>query len=282
MPAPKGGAGRTPSRPSADKQPSPWIPGLVFVLLIGVVSTGVWMSRQHAVTTDPETLCLIDAPPPSIAVVLIDVTDALSEGERAQVGSEVERIRETLPRHGLLEVYAMGRSPEDVAQPRLSLCNPGRGSEVSSIYQNPELVERRWQQGFRDRLDVAMASVGDEQSGEQSLILEAIRSVALMRMGQAQFDGVDKQLLVFSDFLQHVPGQFSHYRTPAPDYAAFRATPYAASVQADLSGIGIRAFYIQRPAQQRLQGREHLQFWIDHFEASGGRVDSAKRIFGDS
>lgn len=281
MPATKSGQRSTDQRYRGYNASSTWLPVTIVIVLGALLGGGYWFGKRNYVPTDDETLCRTDQPPPSLSIVLIDVTETLSQGEQVQILNEIDRIRDTIPRFGRFEVYALGRIPSDIATARVAMCNPGRGAEVSELYANPGIVEERWQRNFANRLTQALAGVVSESAGDQSLILEGIRTIALENFGRAAYDTVPKQLWVFSDFLQNVPGVYSQYTQPLLSYQSFRSTPYAAQIETSLRDITVSAFYISRPRTDALQTKEHITFWIDYFATNGATVNSIKQIFGD-
>ena len=265
------------------KQPGPKVPLWViftFFPLLALLAAGQWLASSSVVPTDAATLCRQDRPPPVVTTVVIDVTDGLTSGERAQVQGELMRIRDALPRFGMLEVHALGREALDPLEPKFSLCNPGRGTDMNELYQNPRLAEKRWEEGFNLRLEETLAEVVTGEVSGQSLILEAVKSISLMRLAQPGFDGAEKRLVLISDLLQHTPGSYSHY-TSKPDYALFASTTPGSAARTSLQDVQVELYYIQRPRTAALQGAEHLQFWISHFERNGGVVNRVRKIFGD-
>jgi hypothetical protein len=281
MPVTKSGNKSTDQKRYGQKQSNPLVPFTIVVVLAGLLVSGYWFGKKNFVATDEESLCRTDQPAPSVNIVLIDITESLSQGEQIQIFNEINRIRDTIPRFGRFEVYALGRSPSDIATPRLAMCNPGRGAEMSELYANPRLIEERWQRNFADRLTQALAEVVSESDGDQSLIFEGIRTISLENFGKAEYDTVEKHLLVFSDFLQHVPGVYSQYTQPLTSYRDFKTTSYYARIKTSLLGVDVTPFYISRPETDMLQTREHIQFWIDYFADGKATVNSVKQIFGD-
>lgn len=280
MPAPK-----FERRASAHKKPkdtggpNPLVPGTIVALLAALVVGAWWIGQRTSVPTDPETLCRTDVPPPVTHAVLIDVTDTLSGGERVQVLNEIERLRVRLPRFALLEIYAIDSAATPEAA-LISICNPGRGEDMNSLYQNPAMAERRWEEGFRDRLNQTLDEVVMRSDSQQSLIFEAVRAVATESFGRVVLDGSEKHLTVFSDLLQHAPGEYSQYSRPLSDYGNFRQDRYGHATRANLAGVHVRVFYIERPSTHHLQDGSHQKFWFEYFQAGGAVVEGFKKIFG--
>lgn len=271
----------TPRVSSAKKDSIPIGPWLLFGALCALLGGGYWFANKQRSPLDQATLCRTDQAPPSVTVLLLDVSDAISLNEQEQILSEVERIRATVPRFGLIELYELGSEPSAPSRPTLSICNPGRGAEVSEIYQNPTIVEERWRNAFKTRLDDALDSVVSGPASDRSLIMESIRGISIAPFGKPRFDNASKSLFVFSDFLQNAPGAYSQYRRPLPDSGAFARSDYASSVRANLTGVSVGLFYIDRPGTHAIQDGEHQRFWVDYFEASGAEVERLKRILGD-
>lgn len=251
------------------------------ITLIVLICVGLWFGYSESIAVDADTLCRTDQSPPTVQVLLIDITDKLSSGERRQILNEVERIRADVPRFGLIAVYVVGRVRSDSTDSRLTLCNPGKGTEFNSIYQNPKLAEKRWGVDFRDRLDQVLQEVVAEDESDQSLIMEAIRDISIDLLTSPALDGSEKNLAVFSDLLQHAPGRYSHYKSPLLPLNDFRSTKYFAEVSTDLRNVNVQLFYIARPRTEHLQSNSHVKFWAAYLSELGARVQSVKRIFGD-
>lgn len=253
---------------------------LALIVLLALLAGGIWLARSSSVPTDSQTLCRQDQPPPVVTIVVVDVTDGLTQNEQSQVLGEVVRLRDALPRFGMLEIHALGRDALNPHTPRVSLCNPGRGADMNELYQNPRLAEKRWESEFNLRLEETLAEVMSGEDSDQSLILEAIKAISLMRLAQPEFDGVEKRLVLISDLLQHAPGVYSHY-SGRPEYEAFSRTPTGSAARTNLQGVQVELHYMQRPRTQVRQDAEHLQFWISHFERNGGVVTKVRKIYGD-
>jgi hypothetical protein len=211
-------------------------------------------------------------------VVLLDVSDELSEPQLIKIENEIERLRDSLPRWGRIETYVVARGGERLATPVIQLCNPGTGADMNAIYQNPELAQKRWEafaQGLRDRV-TSLMKLPDTGT---SPIFESIQAVALRTFDRPDMDGVPKRLVVVSDLMQNVPGSMSHYQG-IPDFKAFAASPYFSRVRADLDGVDVTLLYLDR-SELPVQGTAHISFWVQYFAAQGADVKKVKKVFGD-
>lgn len=274
---------RIPARkpPAAEK----WlVPGILITFIL-VMAAGLFyafsLSQATHVPLDQVTLCRTDKAPDSITVILLDLTDALTLEEKTQIGYEFSRIQRTVPQHGLLEVYFLHRDINETREPVFRACNPGDGSDMNRLYQNPELARQRWETGFVERLDHAFETSYGLDSSDRSLIFEAIRLIAINRFGPPEHDGAKKHLILISDLLQHNPGVYTQYRSAIESYSVFSSTDYFYRTRSDLRNVSVQIIYHVRPATRRFQGRAHIEFWMTYLENSGAELQGVKRLLGD-
>jgi hypothetical protein len=161
----------------------------------------------------------------------------------------------------------------------LRLCNPGRGDDMSEIYQNPRLALERWERDFASTLDTALEKLLDTPEAATSPIFEAIQAVALRTFDDPKLDEVhDRRLVLVSDLMQNVPGRLRMYES-IPAFETFAATPYWLDVKADLKGTDVTILYLQRPSSQRLW-QSQIEFWSRYFEAQGASVERVLPLSG--
>jgi hypothetical protein len=249
---------------------------LTVLLLSGIVLT--MKSRAVAVPTDAATLCPVGRPVSQVAVVLLDVSSRFSEPQRLQIQNELARLRDSLPRFGLLEVYTVDRLARRVTAPVFHGCNPGTGADLNRIYQNPELARKKWN-GFVAKLTAEIDSQIARPASERSPIFEAIQATAIRTFDDPAYDGLPKRLVVVSDLLQNVPGGLDMYQE-VPSFRSFRKTSYFSRVRASLHGVAVSIYYLARSGVG-IQGRRHLAFWDAYFRSLGAAVVSAEGVFGD-
>jgi hypothetical protein len=252
----------------------------VLLALVGVAVGAYVLSRRSYVETDAATLCPVDEPPAEVVALILDMSDKLNEVQLLAVRNHLQRLLYSeLPRFAYVETYAVQDRAGAVAEPVIGLCNPGKGNDLNRIYQNPGLARKRWEQDFADVLATKLDALLESPDSASSPIFEAIQAVSVRAFGKPTYDGVAKRLIVVSDLLQNVPGKSSHYRD-VPDFDQFRSSPYFAQVRADLQGVRVHLYYMNR-SDQRAQGSEHIRFWEDYFGAQGATVMTVERIFGD-
>ena len=267
------------SRASTGRSSAPlYALGATLVVLTALLGGLYWKSESLKVEIDKVTLCPIKKSPAEALVVLLDVSDQLSEPQLIKIDNEVERLRDSLPRWGRIEIYVVARGGERLTVPVIQRCNPGTGKDMSKIYQNPDLAKKRWQafaQELRDQIKVLM-QLPDTGT---SPIFESIQAVSLRTFDRPDMDGVPKRLVVVSDLMQNVPGSLSHYRG-VPDFEEFAASPYFSRVRCDLDGVDVTLLYLRR-SELSVQGTKHISFWAQYFEAQGATVHEVEPVFGD-
>lgn len=252
--------------------------GVFLVFLLGAGISFFVKSESSLVPTDRVSLCPTKRPPSEIVVILLDVSDQFSEPQRLQIQNHLARIRDSIPRFGLVEVYTVDRLGRRVTKHVTHMCNPGAGDDLSQIYQNPALARKKWA-GFAAKL----TSDIDRQIAAPRLptspIFEAIQATALRTFGKPEYDGLPKKLVIVSDLMQNVPGGLTMYKE-LPSFERFKSTSYFSRVRGDLKGVSILIFYLVRSDASK-QSPEHLGFWRDYFRFQGAAIESVDRVFGD-
>lgn len=269
------------SRTSGSKKShSPWIPIGVLVLLVAGTSIAWWKASSSYVRMDAVTLCATENAPSEVVVVLVDTSDELTDHERIQLLNELERVRDATPKGGRIDLFSVPATWVDRATPIISLCNPGSGEDMNSLYQNPSMARARWESSFKAEIDEKMRGVTGAESAPSSPILEAIRDVSVRVFDRPELDESRKQLVIASDFLQHSPNGFSHYETTGLSYQQLVEQSRLPVSDANLSGVEITMLYLARPATKRLQDAAHIRFWMDYFAGSRGVLQRVTRIHG--
>lgn len=252
--------------------------GVFLVFLLGAGVSFFVKSESGAVPTDGVTLCPTKRSPSEIVVILLDVSDQFSEPQRLQVQSHLARVRDSIPRFGLVEVYSVDRLGRRVTEHVTHICNPGAGDDLSQIYQNPALARKKWR-GFADKLTSDIDQQIRAPRMKTSPIFEAIQATALRTFGKPEYDGLPKHLVIVSDLMQNVPGGLSMYKD-VPSFEKFKNTQYFSRIRGDLRGVSVLIFYLVR-TQAPKQTPEHLGFWRDYFRFQGATIESVDRVFGD-
>lgn len=234
-------------------------------------------SKREQIHTDPNTLCPIDQPPSRVIVVLLDMSDEFTEPQRLMIHNELDRLKIGMPPFALIEVYAIDRLEEQVSSPVVHLCNPGTGSEMNRLYQNPVLARRKWDD-FDQRLEEELQRLMASPDSKTSAIFEAVQATALRTFNRIEYEGLPKTLVIVSDLLQNMPGKLSQYQE-ALHFEEFRHTPYFSEIRADLTGVHVTVLYLVRPRAPQ-KWPDHYRFWEQYFLIQGAIVDRIEPVYG--
>ncbi len=271
MPRPRKGERTARTHGRGPSPASILVPVLLIVGLVSAISYGWYMAQKADIPIDELTNCPTKQGPSAVHVVLIDVTDQLSDLAREEILQHVQRIQGKVGYLDRIEVFGLGPNDEGIGEPIFAACNPGRGEDMNALYQNPMLAERRWM-AFDGKLEQALMAVVANEESQRSPILEAIRRISVKTFGKPEFDKSDKFLYVFSDLLQHNPGTYSHYTRPLQSYEAFLTSGKHPTPQANLTGVQVEFFYLSPQKTRHLQGADHITFWMNFVERSGGTL----------
>lgn len=250
---------------------------LALVLIAGGTVLAL-KGRSAAVPTDATTLCPIKRQPSQIMVILVDVSSRFSEPQRLQIQNQLARLRDSIPRFGLVQVYTVDGVRRRLTEPVNHLCNPGTGAELNQMYQNPQLARKRWE-GFADKLQSDIDRQIASPPHATSPIFESIQATALRTFGNPEYDGLAKRLVIISDLLHHMPRGLSMY-AGVPSFDSFKNTDYFARVRSDLRGVTILVYYLVRPNVKE-QDWKHIAFWNDYFQFAGAKMEPMEKVFGD-
>lgn len=244
--------------------------GLCFVV-VAVLSISAFALRGRPY--NPETFCPTDGACPH-TIVLIDLTDTLSNDQQKYVLNYVSRVKDRLTDFERLSIFTLTENTYIVPEPVFSKCNPGDGKEANELYQNPGKMKLRFDRFFSEPFKEALKSMDFEKTDDRSPIFETIRELAYRDdFGK---DVSERTLIIISDMMHHT-SSYSHYRNSL-DYEAFSKMPYADEVRVDLDSVTVRIVYLLRPKLKALQGEAHLLFWEKYFEANGAAVAEVRHV----
>jgi hypothetical protein len=260
---------------------------VVAIVIVIVVLAGLggifWFVQGRAAqlaSLDPETLCPKSGPTSQFAV-LIDRTDALTEIQGEALRRQITAWASAVPKHGSFKVYEVGHSGIEgggaLLQPVVAVCNPGDGSDQSAIDSNPKMWRARYEEKFQAPVSAMLERMRLDEEAKQSPILEGVQAIAVKDFGPDAPQG-PKTLMIVSDLLQNQAG-FSLYQG-VPKLDAFWATPYAASIRVNLSGVHTEIYLLHRAKAAAKQTDALGKFWIDWLERQGAAVDAFKSVPG--
>jgi hypothetical protein len=247
---------------------------LLMCVVIAAVGYGYLSSNAHTRPTDKTTFCPTDAQGPnSVTAILIDRTDPFSLTQQAALRDRLNDLKDHTAKYDLLEIYSVEPTETKLLKPIFSMCNPGKGEDISMWTGNPHLIEERWQRLFDAPLQNMFNTILVGETAQISPIMESIQSIVVTRLGTQQLISkkIPRRLVVVSDLMQYVEGYTQYH--PYPPFNEFSKSPYYQRVRSDLSGIDIDIWYVRRQSTIKVQGSRHLDFWRDYLLDQGGSID---------
>lgn len=251
---------------------------LAVLALAGVGGTIVFFQQKAKVRIlDQATYCPADGAD-SVTVVLVDMTDEITQAQRQDFHNQFAGLRESVPRYGEIDIYAVDSVGQTLLKPLVTLCNPGRGSDIDPIVGNPMRVEKRWREGFEGPLEQAFATITQSQEAARSPIFESIQSAALTQLLPPQNVKKPRRLIVVSDLIQFT-SDINFYR-PLPKADEFvRSSPFL-TIRTDLRGVEVELWMLRRANQAKVQTRQLIDLWEAAIRAQGGSLTRVYNVSG--
>jgi len=252
-----------------------WLIAVAVVAFIVLFGASYHFERT-SVRRDAASLCLSSGPR-GLTVVLLDRTDFLTAPQREDLRRRLHALAESVPVDAAFSVYSVGPTAAGLLEPAFQRCNPGRGDDANPLIANPRRLRERWERGFAQPVAAAVDALLQPQNEPQSPIMESIQSVGIAAFGNTPV-AIPRHLIVVSDMLQHTR-ELSQYNG-APDFAHLRDTAYYRKVATDLDGVDVTILYLRRDGQHARQGKDHIRFWQQYFEAMGATLSRVIALQG--
>jgi len=237
----------------------------------------LWATTPPPVQRDKVTLCPAE-PPKDIIVIVVDTTSRLAEPSQVEAKKLLIDMIEQSPENALLDLRVIDPS-QNAGRSILTLCNPGDGRGISEWNGRPEMARRVWRQRFREPLIHAFEGSLQTVPSKTSPLLATFQSIALERFTGANAEPAHKRLVIVSDMIEHVPGEYSQYPPADLRYQRFKTLPVYRKVRTDLKGAEVIIFYVQRIWESRpIDTGVHMQFWANWVDDNNGRLNVDQTI----
>lgn len=243
----------------------------ILVVAAAVAGVAYFVTQVKPQAYDPDTLCLLEGPPPPHTAVVIDKTDEYDAEQAGRIAALVRRAKDALAVGERITVFELDARGQFDPRGDFALCNPGRGAQVNPLYQNPRFVEERYKELFEGPLEAALADLVEPKEAPASPIVEA-----LARLAQTEAFGKDvagRRILLVSDMLQN-SDIFSVYGGRGALPAAMPAAADAAEAVRKrfgeaLSGTSLEVRLIPREGFEDLQRGPLKAFYDAYFRELG-------------
>jgi len=238
----------------------------------------LWVTTPAPTERERVTLCPVTAPK-DLIVIAVDATDGLPEPAKIEATKRLTDLIEASPEDALLDLRVIDPATK-AGRAVLTLCNPGDGRGVSEFTGNPEMAKRIWRQRFREPLIRALEGSFQTALSKTSPLLSTFQGIALERFTGAQAALAHKRLVIVSDMLEYVPGQYTQYPPADLRYERFKSLPVYRNVRTDLQGAQVDIFYIDRSLKPPFSTGVHIRFWIDWISDNNGQIGDLVKLQG--
>lgn len=244
---------------------------IAVLLLAGLIGAYAYVARSRA-DLDPETGCPRSGPS-AITAILFDRTDPINEKQRLYLTNKLDSFRERTQKFEEVDTYSLEDQRDNVVTPLLRVCDPGRGTDVSSITGNPKLLSERWEKLFDAPLREMLEGRLQGGGAKSSAIFEAIQSVSLQSFQKAKLAvDVPRRLMIISDLIQFT-GTLDFYKDDI-NYQKFQQTNEARRLHTNLNGVIVEILFIPRARPDRID--RLVKFWTNWLVDQGARKDGFK------
>ncbi|HTQ15606.1 MAG TPA: hypothetical protein VMH86_17180 [Rhizomicrobium sp.] len=212
--------------------------------------------------------CLLDRPPVSHTVVLVDGTDKLEKNQADVVLAVVANEAHAVPPYGKITIATIDQDHPYTPRILFTSCAPKNRQDADWLSENPEVFGTFWQQKFDRPLMLAAQQSAMTDGQKSTPLVESIFGLSL----RTDFDSdvKNRRLVIVSDMLQNTE-LYTHYKG-VPGFAAFLQRKDAFQDVPNLKGVTVVARYLIRPQSMQYQSEAQKQFWRDYFDATQAEV----------
>jgi len=108
---------------------------LAIVLIGGLIGASVFLARSR-VELNADTGCPVKGPS-AVTAILFDRTDPINDKQKLYLQNKLDSFRGTTQKYEEVDTYALEDQGDGVVKPILRICDPGRGTDVSSLTATP-------------------------------------------------------------------------------------------------------------------------------------------------
>ena len=244
-----------------------WRWWLLLTLAILVICIGAYFlfDLRKSLELDDD-LCPMNEPATAILFALFDLSDPINVSQAARLRTEFYRQVDSLNPGTKISVGVV-TSELDELGPRFIKCKPLKGKEANRIYQNPSLVEERFQNEFRQPLDGIIEKLMNAEEQETSPIIESMHALVAETRGSRD-PGISKSLMLVSDLLQN-SSHHSFFR--GEHWESFLESGNASKVSSALEDFDVTIIRIPGRRAAKSDPRLVDDFWVRYLEAQGIR-----------
>jgi hypothetical protein len=256
-----------------------WLGGVLIGCAVAALTVLVYFywTVQRPPELRAEDLCPVTGPQ-GVSVILVDTTDDLLPTTQKEVRTILNDQINDLPSYYKLDIRLL-----DIANMRsrslFSKCNPGNGTGVSDLTDNPTLRRMRWLESFNAPAEDAIKSSLRTAKSNSSPIMAAIQDIALDDFSAESARSIPKALTVISDMLEFTPYYGQYPSQGDLSYERYKRSPAYQKFRTELHGARVTIDYVGRPGV-KIDTGAHATFWGNWIIDNGGAVGGVHRLQG--
>jgi hypothetical protein len=260
-----------------------WLSGtllaVIGIAILGSLAGVWWWTTSHHVELDAKN-CPVKGPT-AVTAVLIDRSDPITPLQQQEIRQRLLALVQKANPGVRFDLYVAEGDGVNTLTPKVSVCSPGRGDTANSLYQNPAMIQKAFDERFLRVVQGELENLMKPSSSANSPILESIKTVSIMSFGGLEKGSLPLSLMVVSDMVQNSAAN-SHFRGET-SFKELERRPQWRGLQANLTGVDVTVLYLLRsgqvtPSGRPIQNRGHQFFWEQAIQASGGRVVSMESL----
>ncbi len=254
-----------------------WLWGSVIAAIVTlVVVTLIFMKTRLETGGVDEWLCPDNSGPTAGLAVLLDLTESLNSVQHERLRGVLEDRIANAQQGTLIAVGAV-REKDDDRGTEFARCKPMEGQQANDVYQNPRIIEERYNENFLEPFQAILTDMLDRPEENASPIMESLQSllVSIPTFVDAEYP---RRVIIVSDLLQHSEA-FSLYR--GDTWRRFIQSVNAPRVAGRLMDVTVEICRIPRP-NAAVDDSQADNFWINYFDRAGvQRIVTSSCDLGD-
>ena len=231
-----------------------------------------FMSVRTESRINEATLCPVDGPE-AVLVVVLDLTDPLTERQSERLRRELHRQFENTAKDTMISVGVVSSDPME-KNPKFALCRPLKGSEAIEFYQNPSFVADRFTEQFQNPLEETIEAMMVAEEQPTSPIIESIVETLAATEGTRNKD-LPRKLILVSDLIQNT-NRHSFFR--GQDWRDFEKSGAFSQISQALRDFDVVVIRIPKPERWSIDTAAVDEFWLRYFSANAVRDFNLDRI----
>ena len=143
--------------------------GIIFLIiglaLIGALGGAWYWVGKNRTRLDAASNCPVTGPT-AIHVILIDRSDPIQPLQAQQARQTIDRYVKNAKIGERFDLYTANGDAGNVLSAVASVCNPGRGDQANELYQNPQMIQRQFEEQVPQAPGVEPGRAAQERNGQ--------------------------------------------------------------------------------------------------------------------